>query len=130
MQNTNGIRCEEKFLLFPYAVKLVERRDDFRKRNGNIRNDLFNTGVFGNGFENITDCGIVTGKNIAFSAHAVFRAGNNARRDVAHVDEVISAFHGNRQLSGEERQEQLRNASSRRIARAYYSGRKNDACVE
>ena len=73
LEYMNRIWSKEQLFLSADTVQLIERRNDFCQRDGNIRYGFFYADASGNRFENISDCGIVTGENIAFSAYALFR---------------------------------------------------------
>lgn len=130
LEHTDGIRREKQLFLSSDAVKLIERRDNFRQRNREVRHGFIYTRTAPDGLENVTDRGIVTGENITLSSHTLFRAGDNSCRNIPHIHKVIAAPDGNRQLPRKEGQEQLRNTSSRRIARPDYAGGKHNACVK
>ena len=73
LEYMNRIWSKEQLFLSADAVQLIERRNDFCQRDGNIRYGFFYADASGNRFENISDCGIVTGENLTFSAYALFR---------------------------------------------------------
>ena len=104
----DGIRREKQFFLSSDTVQLIERCDDFRQRDREVRHGFIYTRTASNGLENVTDRGIVTGENITLSAHTLFHAGDNSCRNISHIHKVIATPDSNRQLPRKEGPEQFR----------------------
>ena len=77
MEHTDGIRREKQLFLSSYAVKLIERRDDFRQRDREVRHGFIYARTAPDGLENVTDRGIVTGENITLSAQETIPAATS-----------------------------------------------------
>ena len=126
----DGIRCEKGALAPKLADLLKNGRSAARQCGGRAEPWHFPAKQGSRQGKQVLNARVVAGKNVAFPCLPTLCAGENADRDIPHVNEIVAAFDAERQPATAEGKQHPRCISAAQIAGSQNTGRKNDACIQ
>lgn len=126
----DGIRCEKGALAPELADLLKNGRSAARQCGGRAEPWHFPAKQGSRQGKQVLNARVVAGKNVAFPCLPTLCAGEDADRDIPHVNEIVAAFDAERQPATAEGKQHPGHISARQIAGTDNAGWQNHADIQ